>query len=63
MYDHQLKSMPRASEYTDADTAQLLALQRYEHEIDSLRELRRKEKLEFIHGVEKARAESLEKEK
>jgi hypothetical protein len=58
MYDNQLKSMPKPNEYTDADTAQLLALQRYENEIESLRELRRKEKLEFINGVEKARAES-----
>ena len=58
MYDNQLKSMPKTNEYTDADTAQLLALKRYENEIESLRELRRKEKLEFINGVEKARAES-----
>lgn len=49
--------MPK-NEYTNVDTAQLLALQRYEKEIEGLRELRRKEKIEFINGVEKARAEN-----
>ena len=49
--------MPK-NEYTNVDTAQLLAIQRYEKQIESLRELRRKEKIEFITGVERARADN-----
>lgn len=55
MYDHSLRHMKptqSANRMTVVDQASVAALQRYEKELVQLKELREKEKAQFIHNIE-----------